>query len=112
MKKHPSALSQRSETARERAVELKAAFDWTLQAIALLRRLDGVLSTIVKAWKSFSEEEIGYFHGTEVAPVSLHARRSLHAVRATFRELQGHQEKLVKMNHTCSDYSRNVSCAS
>ena len=112
MNKHPFTLSRRSGTARELAEEMKEAFDWTLQTMGLLRRLDGVLSDTVEAWKSFNspDEDIGYFHDTDDAAISPSARRSLHAIKAIFRQLQGYQKRMALLNKCCSDYSKAVSC--
>jgi hypothetical protein len=109
--KHPFILSQHSGTAGERAAEVKEAFDWTLQTMGLLRRLDGLLSDTVEAWKSFSspDEDIGCFRETDTAAISPNARRSLHAIKAIFRQLQGNQKKTVLLNKRCSDFSRAVS---
>jgi hypothetical protein len=111
MNEHPFTVSRRSGTAGERATEMKEAFDWTLQTMGLLRRLDGVLSDTVEAWKSFNSpgEDIGYFRDTDRAAISPNARRSLHAIKAIFRQLQGHQKKMVLLNKCCSDFSRAVS---
>src|SRR5947207_14845000 len=106
MTEHPFTLSRRSGTA-----EIKEAFDWTLQTMDLLRRLDGVLSDTVEAWQSFNSpgEDIGYFRDTDAAAISPNARRSLHAIKATFRQLQGSQKKMASLNKCCSDFSRAVS---
>ena len=91
---------------------MKEAFDWTLQTIGLLRRLDGVLSGTVEAWKSFNspDEDIRYFREADSAAISPNARRSLHAIKAVFRQLQGNQKKIVLLlNKCCSDFSRAVS---
>jgi hypothetical protein len=111
MNEHPFTLSRRSGTAGERAAEMKEAFDWTLQTMGLLRQLDGVLSDTVEAWKSFNSpgEDIGYFRDTDRAAISPNARRSLHAIKAIFRQLEGHQKKMVLLNKCCSDFSKAVS---
>jgi hypothetical protein len=90
---------------------MKEAFDWTLQTMGLLRRLDGVLSDTVEAWKSFNFPggDIGYFRDTDKAAISQNARRSLHAINAIFRQLEGNQKKMVLLNKCCSDFSRAVS---
>jgi hypothetical protein len=90
---------------------MKEAFDWTLQTMGLLRRLDGVLSDTVEAWKSFNSpgEDIGYFRDTDAAAISPNARRSLHAIKAIFRQLQGSQKKMALLNKCCSDFSTAVS---
>ena len=90
---------------------MKEAFDWTLQTMGLLRRLDGVLSDTVEAWKSFNSPggDIGYFRDTDIAAISPNARRSLHAIKAIFRQLEGNQKKMVLLNKCCSDFSRAVS---
>ena len=106
MTEHPFTLSRRSRTA-----EIKEAFDWTLQTMDLLRRLDGVLSSTVEAWKSFNspDEDIGYFRNTDAAAISPNARRSLHAIKAVFRQLEGSQKKMALLNKCCFDFSRAVS---
>jgi hypothetical protein len=111
MNEHPFTLSRHSGTAGERAAEMKEAFDWTLQTMGLLRWLDGVLSDTVEAWKSFNspDEDLGYFRDTDTAAISPNARRSLHAIKAIFRQLQGNQKKMVLLNKCCSDFSRAVS---
>jgi hypothetical protein len=85
---------------------MKEAFDWTLQTMALLRQLDGVLLSTVKAWESFNslDGDIGYFHDTDTR-----ALLSLHAITATFRQLQEYQEKIVLLNKRCFDFSMAVS---
>ena len=111
MHEHPFTLSRHSGTAGERAAEMKEAFDWTLQTIGLLRRLDGVLSGTVEAWQSFNspDEDIRYFREADSAAISPNACRSLHAIKAVFRQLQGNQKKMVLLNKCCSDFSRAVS---
>jgi hypothetical protein len=109
---HPFTLSRHSGTARELDVEMKEAFDWTLQTMGLLRRLDGVLSDTVEAWKSFNapHEGISYFQCTDTAAISPDARRALCAITAIFRQLQGYQRRIALLNKSCSDYSKAVSC--
>jgi hypothetical protein len=111
MNDHPFTLSQHSGTIGERAAEIKEAFDWTLQTMDLLRRLDGVLSDTVEAWKSFNspDEDIGYFRNTDAAAISPNARRSLHTIKAIFRQLQCNQKRMDLLNKSCSDFSRAVS---
>ena len=111
MGEHPFTLSRHSGTAGERALEMKEAFDWTLQTMGLLRRLLGVLSDTVEAWKSFSSpgEDIGYFRDTDAAVISPNARRSLHTIKAIFRQLQENQKKMFLLNKCCSDFSSAVS---
>ena len=106
MNEHPFTLSRHSGTAGERATEMKEAFDWTLQTMGLLRRLDGVLSDTTEAWKSFNspDGDIGYFHDTDP-----YAGRSLHGIKATFRQLQGYQKKMVQLNECCANFSKAVS---
>lgn len=105
MKNHSSALSYCSEGGTKRAVQVKKDFDWALKIIVLLRRLDEVLSHTIDSWKSFDspDEDIGFFRG-----VSIPAQRSLHAIRATFRELQGDQKKLILLKSCYTDFSRAV----
>jgi hypothetical protein len=111
MNEHPFTLSRRSRTAGGRTVEVKEAFDWAIQTMGLLRRLDGVLSNTVEAWKSFNSpgEDIGYFRDTDRAAISPNARRSLHAIKAVFRQLEGYQKKMALLNKCCSDFSNAVS---
>jgi hypothetical protein len=111
MLNHPFTLSHRSVIAQERTAKMKEAFDWALQTIDLLRRLDGVLSETVEAWKSFSspDKDINYFRNTNAAAISLNARRSLYAIEAIFQQLQENQRKMVLLNKCCSNFSRAVS---
>jgi hypothetical protein len=111
MNEHPFTVSRHSGTAGERTAEMKEAFDWTLQTMGLLRRLDGVLSDTVDAWNAFSspDEDIGYFCDTDEAAISPQARRSLHTIKAIFRQLRGNQKKMALLNKCCSDFSRGVS---
>jgi hypothetical protein len=88
---------------------MKEAFDWTLETMALLRRLSVVLSATVDAWNSFTNEEIGYFRNTDIAPISVPARRSLRAIKATFRELRENQKKIARLENSCSSFSSKVS---
>jgi hypothetical protein len=88
---------------------MKEAFDWTLETMALLRRLSVVLSATVDAWNSFTNEEIGYFRNTDIAPISVPARRWLRAIKATFRELRENQKKISRLENSCSDFSSKVS---
>jgi hypothetical protein len=90
---------------------MKEAFDWTLQTIDLLRRLDGVLSNTVEAWKLFNspDGDISYFRDTDAAAISPNAHRSLHAIKAIFRQLQENQKTMVLLNKCCSDFSKAVS---
>jgi hypothetical protein len=76
--------------------------------MGLLRRLDGVLSDTVDAWNAFSspDEDIGYFCDTDEAAISPQARRSLHTIKAIFRQLRGNQKKMALLNKCCSDFSR------
>jgi len=88
---------------------MKEAFDWTLETMALLRRLSVVLSATVDVWNSFTNEEIGYFRNTDIAPISVPARRSLRAIKATFRELRENQKKIARLESSCSGFSSKVS---
>ncbi|KIX03972.1 uncharacterized protein Z518_07525 [Rhinocladiella mackenziei CBS 650.93] len=110
MADHPFTVSCRSALAGERSAEMKEAFDWALQTMGLLRRLHGVLSDTVDAWASFSSpgEDIGYFQSSPAAPISQQARRSLRAVRTTFRELHGYQKRLALLIVSCSDFSETL----
>jgi hypothetical protein len=94
-----------------RAEEIKEVFNWTLKTMELLRRLDGVLSTTIEAWKSFNSphEDIDYFRETDRAAISSNARRSLHTIETIFRQLQEHQKKIFLLNTCCWDFSRAVS---
>ncbi len=116
MEEHPSNLSRRPGIAQDRTTELKEAFDWALQILSLLRRLDGVLSATVKSWQSFASAggDIGYFHdpGTDTSAKSksIKARhRSLQNINATFRRLVEYQDKIAVLNKDCSDYKETVS---
>jgi hypothetical protein len=102
MEEHPSNLSRRPGIAQDRTTELKEAFDWALQILSLLRRLDGVLSATVKSWQSFASAggDIGYFHDRH---------RSLQNINATFRRLVEYQDKIAVLNKDCSDYKETVS---
>ena len=88
---------------------MKEAFDWTLETMALLRRLSVVLSATVDVWNSFTNEEIGYFRNTDIAPISVPARSSLRAIKATFRELRENQKKIARLGDSCSGFSSKVS---
>jgi hypothetical protein len=103
---HSPRLSSGSGTTRERAVQVKADFDWARQAIDILSRLHGVLSDTVVSWKSFSSpgEDISYFGGT-----SANAQLSLHAIRSIFRDLQGDERRLDVLKNRCTAFSRAVS---
>jgi hypothetical protein len=109
--KHPCILSGHSGTVREQAAVIKEAFDWTLQTMALLRQLDGVLLSTVNAWESFNSHggDIGYFNDTNTSAITPRARLSLHAITATFRQLQENREKIVLLNKCCFDFSIAVS---
>jgi hypothetical protein len=88
---------------------MKEAFDWSLQTKDLLRRLGAVLANTVEAWNSFNapDEGIGYFYNG--AAISPNAHRSLRAVKAIFRQLQGYQKRMSLLDQRCSDFSRAVS---
>jgi hypothetical protein len=79
--------------------------------MGLLRRLDSVLSDTVEAWKSFNSpgEDINYFYNTDVAAISPQAHRSLHTIKAIFRQIERNQKKIAVLNKCCSDFSRAVS---
>jgi hypothetical protein len=106
MKEHSPALSYCSGTGRRRAIQVKKDFDWALKIIDMLHRLDGVLSYTIESWKSFNspDEDIGYFQD-----ISVPARRSLLAVRSSFRELEGDQKRLALLKICCTNFSRAVS---
>jgi hypothetical protein len=110
MKKHPFTLSQRPETARDHSVDMKEAFDWTLQTMALLRRVNSVLADTVEAWESFEKRDLkkmGYSRNSK-APNITYALNSLQAIRNTFQELQNHQKRLKRMSQSCSEFARDV----
>jgi hypothetical protein len=90
---------------------MKEDVNWTLQTMDLLRRLDGVLSYTVEAWKSFDspDGDIGYFRDTDAAAISPNARRSLNVIRAIFRQLQGSQKDIGRLDKRCSHFSKAVS---
>jgi hypothetical protein len=106
MKEHSSVLSHCSENGRKRHNQVKKDFDWALKIIIILRRLDEVLSHVIDSWNSFDspDGDIGFFRG-----VSVPAQRSLHAIRSSFRELQGDQKKLILLKTCYTDFSRAVS---
>jgi hypothetical protein len=116
MKDHPSILSRRAGITQDRTAELKEAFDWALQILSLLRRLDGVLSATIKSWQSFrlTGGDIGYFQDrsaeTSVKPQPIKARyRSLQSISAKFRRLVEYHDKIAVLNQNCSDYKETVS---
>lgn len=114
MKEHPSTLSRRPTIAQDRTTELKEAFDWALQILSLLRKIDGVLSATLKAWQSFTSAngDIGYFCDLDatVKSRSTKARgRSLRNINAEFRRLEQYQDKIAVLNKNCSDYKETVS---
>jgi len=119
MKDHPSTLSRRPGIAQNRTTELKEAFDWALQILSLLRRLDGVLSATMKVWQSFSSVggDIGYFFESPCADSaakskSISARyRSLQNISARFGQLEEYQAKIAVLNKSCEDYQESVSWA-
>jgi hypothetical protein len=104
-------LSRRSGIAHEEDAEIKAAFDWTIQTMSLLCQLDGVLSNLVDAWKSFSspDGDIGYFRDTDVARILPNSRRSLSTIKSIFRHLEGTQKKINLLNKSCSEFKGSVS---
>jgi hypothetical protein len=104
-------LSGRCGIAQEEHAEIKEAFDWTVQAMGLLRRLNDILSNTVEAWKSFSDPDgdIGYFRDTDTASISPNARRSLHTIKAIFRQLEETQKKITNLSKCCSEFKGNVS---
>jgi hypothetical protein len=106
MKEHSSVLSDYYGSGRKRDIQVKKDFDWALKIIIILRRLDGVLSHTIDSWKSFDspDGDICFFRG-----VSVPAQRSLHAITASFRELQGDQKKLILLKSCYTDFSRAVS---
>jgi hypothetical protein len=111
MNENPFILSRHSGTALERTVEMKKAFDWTLQTMKLLRRLESVLLATIKTWKLFSspDGDISYFCGTDEAVISPAALRSLCAIKGSFSELQYFQEKMTLLNRCCSESLEAVS---
>lgn len=114
MKEHPSTLSRRPTIAQDRTTELKEAFDWALQILNLLRKIDGVLSATLKAWQSFTSAsgDIGYFRDLDatVKSRSTKARdRSLQNINAKFLRLEQYQDKIAVLNKSCSDYKETVS---
>jgi hypothetical protein len=113
VKEHPLTLSRRSGISREENKEIKEAFDWTLQIMALLTRLYGTLSDMVKAWKSFYSlnGDIGYFGDTDEAGISPNAHRSLHTIKAAFQQFQEFERKMLVLNRRCSEFQVNVSGA-
>jgi hypothetical protein len=115
MKEHPSTLSRQPRIAQDRTTELKEAFDWALQILNLLRKIDGVLSATLKTWHSFTSAnggDIGYFRDLDatVKSRSTKARdRSLRNINAKFLRLEQYQDKIAVLNKNCSDYKETVS---
>ncbi|KAH6696411.1 hypothetical protein BKA61DRAFT_662501 [Leptodontidium sp. MPI-SDFR-AT-0119] len=110
IKEHPFTLSKRPETAPERSVEMKKAFDWTVQAMALLDRVSGVLADTVEAWETFKKrdfKEMGYSRNSKALNI-IHALKSLKAIRNTFQELQNHQKRLKRISESCSGFSKRL----
>jgi hypothetical protein len=103
---HSPVLSSGSGTTRERAVQVKADFDWARQVTDILSRLHGVLSGTIVSWKSFNSprEDISHFGGT-----STNAQLSLRAVRSKFRDLEGDEKRLDVLKSRCTAFSRAVS---
>lgn len=114
MSAHPPTLSRRAGIAQNRTTEMKAAFDWALQMMGLLRRIYDVLSATVKAWRTFQspDGDIGYFIDLELHVASRTTKRryrSLQNLKAMFRQLEEYQEKLFTLNNSCLEYQGTVS---
>lgn len=99
-------LSSGTGSRRERAVQVKADFDWARQATDILSRLYGVLSDTIVSWKSFSSpgEDISYFDGT-----SANTQLSLRAIKSIFRDLQREEKRLDELKNRCTAFSEDVS---
>jgi len=114
MNAHPPTLSRRAGIAQNRTTEMKAAFDWALQMMGLLRCVYDVLSATVKAWRTFQspDGDIGYFIDLDVHVASRTTKRrylSLQNLKATFRQLEEYQEKIFTLNKSCLEYQGTVS---
>jgi hypothetical protein len=105
-------ISGRCGIAAEEDAEIKAAFDWTVQTMGVLRRIDVVLSNTIEAWKAFSasDGDITYFGPALEAGISPNARRSLHNTKTHFRQLERLQKKINHLSKCCSQFKENVSC--
>ncbi|TVY59342.1 hypothetical protein LCER1_G000736 [Lachnellula cervina] len=103
-------LSGRSMIAQEDDAKIKAAFDWTVQAADILYRLEAALSSMVDAWKAFSNSDgdINYFRDTEVSKISPNARRSLHNINTTFQKFEEFRKKLHLLSRQCSQTRKNL----
>ncbi|KAH8598890.1 hypothetical protein B0O99DRAFT_29097 [Bisporella sp. PMI_857] len=108
MDAHPSTLSRRPGTAQNQTIEVKVAFDWALQMMDLLRKIHDVLLPTVKAWQAFNSDDgdIKYFSEDSVTTSVMSRHRSMQNIKATFRQFNEYQEKIVALIKKCSDYQK------
>jgi hypothetical protein len=106
-------LSQEFGRAGQQAEDEKKTYDWTQKTRELLNQLLNVLSGIIKAWETFnsSDGDIVYFSESDYSKAASqrHAHRSLRAIKETFEELEGLQQKLVLLRDSSQDLAKDVS---
>jgi hypothetical protein len=122
MKEHPFSLSNPPATSQDQKVEMKAAFDWTLQMMGLLQKPRHVLLATVEAWQAFDLEEGGdmdYFDDsddsdedvrTEEVAAQRKRDRSIRNIKKMFCELREYHADMVALIEKCSNYKKAVSC--
>jgi hypothetical protein len=97
---------------------MKAAFDWALQMMGLLRKPRNVLLATVEAWRTFNSEDgdIDYFfddlnEDATTKAIKAHAPRyrSIQNIKKMFCELGEYQGNMVALSEKCSDYKKAVS---
>jgi hypothetical protein len=118
IKVHPFTLSPRPATSQDQTAEMKAAFDWNLQMMGLLRKPHNVLLATVEAWRAFNSEDgdVGYFFDdsdadAEAQEIETRAsrHRSMQNIKASLGELSEFQGNMVALSERCSDYKKAVS---
>jgi hypothetical protein len=111
MHQHPSTLARHSGELSGPS-DKKKALEWTVNAKAVLNQLSGVLSQINRAWEGFfneSDGDIGYFSDILVIRNSSRGLLSLNVTKVAFETLETLQEKLDRLDKSCSTLAETVS---
>jgi hypothetical protein len=87
-------------------------YDWTQATRELLSQCTNILWEILKEWETFksSDGDIGYFFNFDYSQDQQdQTHRSLRAIKEMFEALQNLHQKLVGLQDSCKNFTKDVS---
>jgi len=112
---HSHELLKRSESASQRAEQIQETFDWTVQTVKLISRLDHRLSWTIEAWERFNaaDGDFRYFCGIHSMPNLSQQRAHLYLpeIKETYKRLKALHRDLVNLENMCDKSMKLVRVA-